>query len=244
MTDWPKRIGELAGAVGVTVRTLHHYDQIGLLRPSRSEARQRLYDETDLRRLYRILALRRLGFGLPEIAACLDQPGFDPRSIVRRQLDDLRRRLRLELELETRLTAVCEELDRTHEPSADQLIDVLEALHRMESYYTPEQRETMEAHRQALGEAGLARGQQEWTALIAEVEAARRRGVDPADPQARELGRRWMALVEGMTGGDAGVRQSMLTMFEKEGPEAASGGAVSPELWDYIRRAIAAGKAR
>lgn len=243
MTDWPKRIGELAGAVGVTVRTLHHYDQIGLVRPSRSEAGQRLYEESDLRRLYRILALRRLGFGLPEIAACLDEPGFDPRSIVRRQLDDLRRQLRLQRELEARLTAVCEELDRAHEPSAEKLIDVLEAIHKMEQYYTPEQRAKIEARREALGEAGLARGQQEWTALIAEVEAERRKGADPSNSQVRQLGRRWMDLVDRMTGGDAGVRQSMLTMFEKEGSEAASGGAVSPELWDYIRRAIAADKA-
>jgi hypothetical protein len=54
------------------------------------------------------------------------------------------------------------------------------------------------------------------------------------------LTRRWRALVEQMAGGDEGVRRSMLTMFERMGPEAASGGHVSAELWAYVRRAHAA----
>lgn len=61
------RIGELAEATGLTVRTLHHYEHIGLLAPAeRTEGHQRLYDERDVRRLYRIRALRDLGLSLAE----------------------------------------------------------------------------------------------------------------------------------------------------------------------------------
>src|SRR6185369_5694526 len=67
------RIGELAEATGLTVRTLHHYEHIGLLAPdSRTEGRQRLYDEDDVRRLYRIRALRDLGLSLADIGRMLD----------------------------------------------------------------------------------------------------------------------------------------------------------------------------
>lgn len=60
------KIGELAKRTGLTVRALHHYDAIGLLSPSaRSEAGYRLYNEADIARLHRILALRRFGWRLP-----------------------------------------------------------------------------------------------------------------------------------------------------------------------------------
>src|SRR5690242_21744766 len=66
------KIGELARATGLTVRTLHHYDEIGLLVPSeRTQAGYRLYGEQDGRRLYEIRALRDLGIPLVEIPAAL-----------------------------------------------------------------------------------------------------------------------------------------------------------------------------
>ncbi|MGH2907848.1 MAG: MerR family transcriptional regulator, partial [Solirubrobacteraceae bacterium] len=58
------RIGELAAASGLSVRALRHYDELGLLTPSeRTDSGYRLYSETEVRRLYRIVALRRLGLG-------------------------------------------------------------------------------------------------------------------------------------------------------------------------------------
>src|SRR6185436_8546401 len=67
------RIGELADATGLTVRTLHHYEHLGLLAPpARTEGRQRLYDEDDVRRLYRIRALRDLGLSLTDIRRTID----------------------------------------------------------------------------------------------------------------------------------------------------------------------------
>src|SRR5256885_3203519 len=78
------RIGELAGATGLTVRTLHHYDEIGLLVPSeRTQAEHRLYSEDDVRRLYGIRALRDLGLPLQEIAAALEG---DTRATLREHL--------------------------------------------------------------------------------------------------------------------------------------------------------------
>lgn len=66
-------VGELSRLTGVTVRALHHYDEIGLVRPSqRTAAGYRLYDDRDVVRLQRVLVYRELGLSLEEIAAALD----------------------------------------------------------------------------------------------------------------------------------------------------------------------------
>src|SRR4051794_32388311 len=81
------RIGELAAATGLTVRTLHHYEHIGLLAPAtRSEGRQRLYDEHDVQRLYRIRALRDLGLSLADVGRMLEDEGAALGDVLRAHL--------------------------------------------------------------------------------------------------------------------------------------------------------------
>ncbi|MFI0901470.1 MerR family transcriptional regulator [Streptomyces sp. NPDC020983] len=71
-------VGRVAGLTGVSVRTLHHYDEIGLVRPSaRTAAGYRAYAAADVERLREVLGYRRLGFGLREIADLVDDPGTD-----------------------------------------------------------------------------------------------------------------------------------------------------------------------
>lgn len=79
-------VGQLAGLAGVTVRTLHHYDESGLLRPTgRTSAGYRQYADGDVVRLQQILYYRELGFPLDEIATLLDDPTADPVEHLRRQ---------------------------------------------------------------------------------------------------------------------------------------------------------------
>jgi DNA-binding transcriptional MerR regulator len=87
-------VGEVAALAGVTVRTLHHYDRIGLLSPSgRTAAGYRQYAPADLDRLHQVLLYRELGFPLEEVAALLDDPAADPAAHLRRQHALLRERL-------------------------------------------------------------------------------------------------------------------------------------------------------
>jgi DNA-binding transcriptional MerR regulator len=88
-------VGKVARLAGVTVRTLHHYDEIGLLSPSeRSGTGYRRYDDADLERLQQILYYRELGFSLEEIAAILDEPGADSVAHLRRQHELLTARIK------------------------------------------------------------------------------------------------------------------------------------------------------
>jgi DNA-binding transcriptional MerR regulator len=87
-------VGELAALAGVTVRTLHHYDRIGLVRPGdRTPAGYRRYDVHDLDRLQQVLVYRELGFPLDEVTTLLDDPDADPAAHLRRQHRLLQERL-------------------------------------------------------------------------------------------------------------------------------------------------------
>ena len=87
------QVKEVAQIAGVSVRTLHHYDEIGLLAPrGRTDAGYRLYDDDDLLRLQQILIGRELGLPLEEIRRSLDDPGFDRRTALLAQREQLQQR--------------------------------------------------------------------------------------------------------------------------------------------------------
>ncbi|MDQ6873709.1 MAG: TipAS antibiotic-recognition domain-containing protein [Actinomycetota bacterium] len=234
------RIGELAAATGLTVRALHHYDDLGLLVPSeRSAAGHRRYTEADVHRLYRVLALRQLGLPLADVRAALDTD-CDLPALVGEQLRRLDDHLLAQQRLRQRLVSVLAQLDRTSRPAVTVLLEAMEGMTRMEKYYTDEQQAQLAQRRQELGAEGMRRAEQDWVDLIAAMEQERAAGTDPADPRVQELAGRWQGLIEQFTGGDPGVRASLGRMYAEEGVESASRGAVDSELMEYVGRALAA----
>jgi cob(I)alamin adenosyltransferase len=118
-------VGELAAAAGVTIRTLHHYDRLGLLAPvERSEAGYRNYDRNGVERLYRILMLRGLGFPLAEIGELLDADAGSLREATRTRLEQADLDLARMQDLRERLRRVLD----ADEPTPDDLIDTMEAM--------------------------------------------------------------------------------------------------------------------
>jgi len=98
-------VGRVAALSGVTIRTLHHYDEVGLLSPvGRSAAGYRIYEDRDLERLQRILFYRELGFTLDEISTIVDDPRTDALGHLRRQRGLLNERIE-------RLSAMVEAID-------------------------------------------------------------------------------------------------------------------------------------
>jgi len=82
-----KTVKEVSHITGVSVRTLHHYDAIDLLKPAKvTEAGYRLYDDVSLQRLHAILLLKELQFSLKDIKEILDAPGFDPMEALTQQI--------------------------------------------------------------------------------------------------------------------------------------------------------------
>lgn len=197
------RVGEVATLTQVSVRTLHHYDRIGLLRPeSHSNGGYRLYGEPDLLRLQQILTLRYLGFPLKRIGELLGRPDFDLVASLRVQQRVLRERI---AELERISTAVGDLVERrvaTGEWSWELVIEASEAVgagltrreETMEAHYTPEQMKQFEAVGNAVGPEEIAAIQEEWAALLAEIRA--NYDLDPASAEAQALGGRAEALKE------------------------------------------------
>ena len=105
-----KTVQQVSKLTGVSVRTLHHYDEIGLLKPTKvTEAGYRLYDEAALRTLQTILFFRELEFPLKQIREFLSDPGFDPREALADQI----RLLELRMEQLEKLIAHARQIQNT-----------------------------------------------------------------------------------------------------------------------------------
>src|SRR5262245_27555090 len=123
------RIGVLARRTGISVRTLHHYDQIGLLTPTaRTEAAHRLYSPQDIARLQQIQSLRQLGFSLQQIKACLRDPAFSPQQVIGRHLESLRDHEAQVRELIHRLERLAHWMVNAHDVSADEFLAIVEVM--------------------------------------------------------------------------------------------------------------------
>jgi DNA-binding transcriptional MerR regulator len=229
------KVGELAKRTGLTVRTLHHYDEIRLLSPvERSDGGHRVYGEADVRRLYRIVSLRSLGFPLDAIAAALDHQDFDPRAAVEDHLARLEAQMEQQRELQARLRRLLERLD------TDDFLTTIEEMTMRQRYYTPEQLDQLEQRRQTLGDDAIRDAEREWSEIFATLRAERDAGTDPADPKLRPLAERGRELVAMFTGGDAGITSSLKRMWENEDPEKVSHGMVDAEVWAYYGKVQAA----
>jgi DNA-binding transcriptional MerR regulator len=227
------RIGELARAAGVTVRTLHHYDGLGLLVPSeRTSGGHRLYSAADVQRLYRLLALRGIGLPLEEIGPLLDAEN-DVAETVRGHLARVEQQLGSLEELRLRLTRLLAALDGGEE-STDQLLDAMEAMTMFEKYYTPEQLEQLEQRRNDLGEDAIKAVEEEWKEIYAKLRELREAGVDPAAPEAQAVGDRAFELIQMFTGGDPGITDSLRRMYEQEDHAKLTRGMGDPEDVAYM----------
>lgn len=167
--DGQWRVGDLAREAGITVRTLHHYDRLGLLKPSsHTDGGHRCYTDDDVRRLHRIVTLRSFGFSLKEIAALLDaEPESDPADLIRRHLTVVDERIRQAAALRSRLSDVLDALDRTVQPSTRQFLQLIEETATMTEPLTPEQVATLIENRRTQMEQ---LGAEEFAALAARRE--------------------------------------------------------------------------
>ena len=192
------RVGEVASLTGTSIRTLHHYDRIGLLRPTaHSEAGYRLYAEEDLLRLQQVLTLRYLGFPLKRIGELLDRPDFDLVASLRIQRRALRDRI-VELErIDAALGALVERRVETGrwawelviKASATVQHGLAQGVEQMAASYTPEQMKQFAELGRSIPRDEIDAIQDGWTALLADVRA--NRDLDPASPAAGELADRW-----------------------------------------------------
>jgi DNA-binding transcriptional MerR regulator len=244
MASQPLKVGELARRTGLTIRTLHHYDDIGLLKPSlHTDAGHRLYTATDLARLQQVLSLRQLGFSLEEIQGCLDRPGFSPLEVIARHVGRLQEQIALGRDLCTRLEGLAAHFRAAGEVSAEDFLRTIEVMNMIENYYTPEQLEQLRQRREEAAAAGVdiaKKGQEDWAALIDEMRAEMNKGTDPADARLKPLAERRQALINAFTGGDPGIAESLQRLWTEQGDKLAAQHGYEPELMEYMSKVAAA----
>jgi MerR family transcriptional regulator, thiopeptide resistance regulator len=129
-----RRVGELAAATGLTVRALHYYEEIGLLRASdRSEAGHRLYSGADVERLYRIRLLQRFGLPLQDIARALDDPEWNLHAAIRDHRDEVEQKISALSSLRNRLGRLATRESAEAGPLSDELLSILEEMSMLET---------------------------------------------------------------------------------------------------------------
>jgi len=240
MRTW--KIGELARRTGLTVRTLHHYDEIGLLSPSyRTGSGHRLYTADDVTRLQMIVSLRQLDLPLREIGDWLARPGTSAQSVLELHLARLRQRIDEQQALYRRLEAIAERLRTAEEVSAEDFLTTMEMIAMYDKYYTEEQRQQLAERGRQLGPEAIRAVEAEWPQLIAKVRAEMEKGTDPASETVQALAKRWMELVQAFTGGDPGITQSLGTLYREE-PAVREKTGLDSEIFGYVQRACAAAK--
>ena len=232
-------VSEVARRTGLTVRTLHHYETLGLVVPARrSDAGYRLYGRDELSRLQHIVSLKALGLPLAEIRACLDAGTPSLAEALVRQVDRLRDGIARQQNLLGRLEYIAKLVSSGAAIDADILLSSIEASTIMEKYFTPEQRQTIEQRGRELGPERIQAVQQEWPGVIAGMQAAMQLGKDPASDEVQALARRWRALVREFTGGNAGIQRSLNTMYREDSEAMRARTGIDPALMAYASKAI------
>lgn len=237
MQSTTMKVGELAKLTGISVRTLHYYDDIGLLSPSRrTDADYRLYAKADIVRLQQIMSLRQLGFSLAEIRECLQSPDFSLHRAIQLHITRLREQIELSQKLLQQLETISSYSTRSI--TVEDLIQTIEAITMFEKYYTPEQLATLKQRRESFGEEQMREFELEWQELINKARVAMEKGIDPASESVQIIARRWQELINEFTGGDSGIQQSLSATYQQEGVETASQGTIDTALFEYMGKAL------
>lgn len=233
------KVGQLARLTGISVRTLHHYDEIGLLSPSmRSESGHRLYSADDLMRMQQIMSLRSLAFSLEEISAFLNAPDSSPLKVLELHLSSLEKELEERQALIANLNKIAGGLRSGKNPTVDELLKLIEDTAMFQKYYSQGQLDQLAERGKTLGEDKIRAVEKEWTLLIDAVKGEMSRGTDPQSDAVRKLAERWQELIEMFTGGDPEISRSLASMYKEEGPAKASSGVLDAEVCAYIGRAF------
>ncbi len=232
------KVGELAKRSGLTVRTLHHYDTLGLLTPSaRSEAGYRLYERSDIARLHQIQALRRFGMSLTDIGQWLANREVSLDTLIARQVDMLTQQIDDASRLRERLMRLRTQLSSGEAPELAEWLTTLELMNMYDKYFSPDElaRFPLYQNKQAL--------ESDWPAIVAEVNALMARGEPSTGEAAQAVSRRWMKMIERDTDGDARLLAKLNTMHESE-PSVQRQTGITTDLMQYLKEAFAQTKLR
>lgn len=224
---------EFAKLAGVTVRTLHHYDRLGLVKPeARTGAGYRLYGVAGLERIQQIVTLKFIGLSLENIQKLFRRKKFSLGAALKFQrfLIDARR---------AHYEKVLQVIDQAEQnPDWDSLREIIEAIRKEDpmdwtkKYYSEEAQKELEARKKGYPKEAR-EGANAWSELIQDVERALASGVRPTSAEGKTLAERWSRLVAAFTGGSPKVEAGLKKMYT----EPSFKKPYSDEVGEFISQA-------
>jgi MerR family transcriptional regulator, thiopeptide resistance regulator len=233
------KVGDLSKRTGLSIRTLHYYDEIGLLSPShRTESGYRVYGKQDIIRLQQIITLKQIGFSLEDVRSCLDNGDRAFAEMVQLHVAKVRKQIELSQQLLQRLESIEQTAAKLDAVPVEEVLQIIQVMDILENYYSPEQLETLKQRQELLGEEGMQQAQIDWEDLIAQFQAAMEQGTDPASEVVQALVRRRQALIQEFTGGDPEIEAALNQMYEQGGETVSNWGENDAALASYLERAL------
>lgn len=230
------QVGELAKRAGITVRTLHHYEQTGLLLPSaRSAAGYRLYNLADVQRLHMIQALAKAGLELAEIRDFLEQESLSLTELLDAQICLLDKQLRSINTLRDRLVDLRTGLTGDETPDLESWLQTLELMNMYDRWFSKEELQQLPFAVQKDALAAV------WSGLVTEANTLLEQHIPVSDPRAMDLATRWMERLEQDTAGKPEFLTRLNEMHSVE-PQMREQTGIPAEMTDYITRAFAESK--
>ncbi|TAT65473.1 MerR family transcriptional regulator, partial [Enterobacter cloacae] len=221
------QVGELAKRAGITVRTLHHYEQTGLLLPSaRSAAGYRLYNLADVQRLHMIQALAKAGLELAEIRDFLEQASLSLTELLDAQISLLDKQLRSINTLRDRLVDLRTGLTGDETPDLESWLQTLELMNMYDRWFSKEELQQLPFAEQKDALAAV------WSGLVTEANTLLEQHIPVSDPRAMDLATRWMERLEQDTAGKPEFLTRLNEMHSVE-PQMREQTGITAEMTDY-----------
>jgi DNA-binding transcriptional MerR regulator len=240
-------VKEVAELAGVSVRTLHYYDQIGLLKPSFERPNgYRVYTDADLLKLQQIVTLKFMGFSLEEIKRLLDSRGYEAVKALKVQAEAVKDEIARLREASRAIDQVLARLEKDGRIHKDKLIKIMEVIQMgedvkkawHEKFFTEDELKKFQELGTKYTPEMMTAYQNRWAALIAEVKA--NLGLDPAGEKAQDLGRRWTALLDEVYGGQPRLKTQIAKAYSA-GAIPKEYNMMDPRVWDFIKKVHEAG---
>lgn len=243
----PLKIGQLVAATGLTLRTLRHYDAVGLLKPSqRSASEHRWYSQSDLARLLQIQSLKALNLSLTEIRGILDDPHSSPQGIIERHICFIEQQLSEQAQLLERLkqlkdlqhtsgAELLEVIKMTEDikQRVDKMMDVSRGIGSdLQAPFDAKQAEYLTQRAETIGKQRIGEVENAWPELMAAVLLEMERGTDPRDSKVKALAEHWQSLVAEFTGGRQDIKTDLNTVYQRQMPPEMKA------MWEYIGKAM------
>ena len=226
------KVGQISKLTGISVRTLHYYEEIELLSPSgRTVSGHRIYKHSDIVQLQQIRSLQQLGLSLQEISTTLKEKETSPLKTVKTHLKRTQDRIAQMHNLEKQLEKLVFALESSDKNvPVEQFLETLNLITVLDKYFDTKDAEKYRVKHQNISDSS-------WKTWIDEVKKEFDSGMSPTHKRARTLVLRWKKLINEMMGVSPEKVSSFIDLLQNE-PDVAHQHGLDEEVLNFIKRTI------